>query len=119
MGSINAVVDLVHEGDVVVITMQNPPVNALGHALREGLMAAFAAVGQVRAHRRARAFRVLRRDRIEDALVLAVDAAQVFAPFGGFADTCAVVDSRVTMPDIPGIGFEAKNALYAVMKPMI
>jgi hypothetical protein len=23
------------------------------------------------------------------------------------------------MPDIPGIGFEAKNALYAVMKPMI
>ena len=44
---------------------------------------------------------------------------QVFAPFGGFADTCAVVDSRVTMPDIPGIGFEAKNALYAVMKPML
>lgn len=44
---------------------------------------------------------------------------QVFAPFGGFADACAVVDSRVTMPDIPGIGFEAKNALYAVMKPML
>jgi len=44
---------------------------------------------------------------------------QVFAPFGGFADNCKVVDSRVTMPDIPGIGFEAKNALYAVMKPMI
>lgn len=44
---------------------------------------------------------------------------QVFAPFGGFADTCAVKDSRVAMPDIPGIGFEAKNALYAVMKPLI
>jgi L-alanine-DL-glutamate epimerase-like enolase superfamily enzyme len=44
---------------------------------------------------------------------------QVFAPFGGFADSCAVVDSRVTMPDIPGIGFEAKNALFAVMKPML
>jgi L-alanine-DL-glutamate epimerase-like enolase superfamily enzyme len=44
---------------------------------------------------------------------------QVFAPFGGYADSCKVVDSRVTMPDIPGIGFEAKNALYAVMKPMI
>ena len=44
---------------------------------------------------------------------------QVFAPFGGFADNCKVVDSRVTMPDIPGIGFEAKNALYAVMKPML
>jgi hypothetical protein len=23
------------------------------------------------------------------------------------------------MPDVPGIGFEAKNALYAVMKPML
>ncbi|HKS86369.1 MAG TPA: mandelate racemase/muconate lactonizing enzyme family protein [Pseudolabrys sp.] len=43
----------------------------------------------------------------------------VFAPFGGFADDCAVRDSRVALPDIPGIGFEAKAALYAVMKPMI
>ncbi len=34
---------------------------------------------------------------------------QVFAPFGGFADDCKVVDSRVPMPDVPGIGFEAKN----------
>ena len=44
---------------------------------------------------------------------------QVFAPFGGFADNTAVKDSRIAMPDIPGIGFEAKNALYAVMKPML
>jgi D(-)-tartrate dehydratase len=44
---------------------------------------------------------------------------QVFAPFGGFADECKVVDSRVPMPDVPGIGFEAKNALYSVMKPML
>jgi len=44
---------------------------------------------------------------------------QVFAPFGGFADDTPVKDSRVKMPSIPGIGFEAKNALYAVMKPMI
>ena len=44
---------------------------------------------------------------------------QVFAPFGGFADNCAVIDSRVTMPDVPGVGFEAKNDLYAVMKPMM
>jgi len=44
---------------------------------------------------------------------------QVFAPFGGFADDCPVADSRVTMPDIPGIGFEAKNDLWAVMKPMV
>ena len=44
---------------------------------------------------------------------------QVFAPFGGFADNCKVVDSRVTMPDVPGVGFEAKNDLYAVMKPLM
>ena len=41
MGSINAVVDLHHDGDVAVITMDNPPVNALGHVLRVGLMQAF------------------------------------------------------------------------------
>jgi L-alanine-DL-glutamate epimerase-like enolase superfamily enzyme len=44
---------------------------------------------------------------------------QVFAPFGGFADECKVVDGRVPMPDIPGVGFEAKNALYAVMKQLM
>lgn len=44
---------------------------------------------------------------------------QVFAPFGGFADDTPVKDGRVKMPDVPGIGFEAKNALYAVMKPML
>jgi D(-)-tartrate dehydratase len=44
---------------------------------------------------------------------------QVFAPFGGFADNCKIIDSRIPMPDVPGIGFEAKNALYAVMKPMM
>ncbi|HEX3859817.1 MAG TPA: mandelate racemase/muconate lactonizing enzyme family protein [Pseudolabrys sp.] len=43
---------------------------------------------------------------------------QVFAPFGGFADDIRVSDSRIAMPDSPGIGFEAKNALYAVMKPL-
>ena len=42
----------------------------------------------------------------------------VFAPFGGFADDVPVKDSRVAMPDISGIGLEAKQALYAVMKPL-
>ncbi len=41
---------------------------------------------------------------------------QVFAPFGGFADDCPVRDSRVALPDAPGIGFERKSALWAVMK---
>jgi 3-hydroxyacyl-CoA dehydrogenase len=40
MGSINDVVDLVRRGDVAVITLQNPPVNALGYKVRQGLMAA-------------------------------------------------------------------------------
>jgi L-alanine-DL-glutamate epimerase-like enolase superfamily enzyme len=43
----------------------------------------------------------------------------VFAPFGGFADDCPVADSRVALPALPGVGFEAKNALWAVMKPLL
>jgi L-alanine-DL-glutamate epimerase-like enolase superfamily enzyme len=43
---------------------------------------------------------------------------EVFAPFGGFADNSPVADSRVRLPDVPGIGFEVKNALYAVLKPL-
>ncbi len=44
---------------------------------------------------------------------------QVFAPFGGFADNCKVTDSRVAMPDVPGVGFEAKTGLYKVMKQLV
>jgi L-alanine-DL-glutamate epimerase-like enolase superfamily enzyme len=40
---------------------------------------------------------------------------EVFAPFGGFADDVPVVDSRVRLPEAPGIGFEAKNDLYKVL----
>ena len=43
---------------------------------------------------------------------------EVFAPFGGFADTTPVVDGRIRMPEIPGIGFEAKNDLWAVLKDL-
>jgi L-alanine-DL-glutamate epimerase-like enolase superfamily enzyme len=42
----------------------------------------------------------------------------VFQPFGGFADDVAVVDGQVGLPDIPGIGFEAKSKLYAIMKEL-
>ncbi len=41
MGSINALVDLQRDGDVAVIVMDNPPVNALSLALRQGIVAAF------------------------------------------------------------------------------
>jgi L-alanine-DL-glutamate epimerase-like enolase superfamily enzyme len=44
---------------------------------------------------------------------------EVFAPFGGFADKTPVVDGRVQMPDTPGIGFEKKKELYAVMKKLL
>ena len=37
-----AIVETEKQGDVAVISMNNPPVNALGHALRTGLEAAFA-----------------------------------------------------------------------------
>jgi len=40
----------------------------------------------------------------------------VFQPFGGFADNVPVENSYVKMPDVPGVGFEAKTKLYAVMK---
>lgn len=43
----------------------------------------------------------------------------VFKPFGGFADGIAVEDSYVTLPQIPGVGFEAKAELYAVMKTLL
>ena len=42
----------------------------------------------------------------------------VFQPFGGFADGIAVEDGYVGLPDIPGVGFEAKAELYKVMKPL-
>jgi D(-)-tartrate dehydratase len=42
----------------------------------------------------------------------------VFRPFNGFADGIPVEDSYVTLPDIPGIGFEAKSELFAVMKTL-
>jgi L-alanine-DL-glutamate epimerase-like enolase superfamily enzyme len=42
----------------------------------------------------------------------------IFQPFGGFADGHPVEDGFVTLPDIPGIGFEAKAELYRVMKAL-
>jgi len=43
---------------------------------------------------------------------------EMFQPFGGFADGIAVEDGHVRLPDIPGIGFEAKANLWAVVKPL-
>ncbi|MEN3792433.1 mandelate racemase/muconate lactonizing enzyme family protein [Fulvimarina sp. MAC3] len=40
----------------------------------------------------------------------------VFQPFGGFADDIAVEDSCVGLPDLPGVGFEGKSALYELFR---
>ncbi len=42
----------------------------------------------------------------------------IFQPFGGFADGLPVENGFVTLPDTPGIGFEAKAELYRVMKAL-
>lgn len=43
----------------------------------------------------------------------------IFQPFGGFADGIPVEDSYVRLPEMPGIGFEAKKELFGVMKTLI
>jgi len=42
----------------------------------------------------------------------------LFQPYGGFPDSVSVVDGHITMPDLPGIGFEGKRDLYAEMRSL-
>jgi len=42
----------------------------------------------------------------------------LFQPYGGFPDGVQVKDSIVTLPQLPGIGFEGKADLYAEMKAL-
>ncbi|MES2562860.1 MAG: mandelate racemase/muconate lactonizing enzyme family protein [Pseudomonadota bacterium] len=42
----------------------------------------------------------------------------VFQPFGGFADDTPVEGSYVRLPDVPGVGFEAKASRYKVMRAL-
>ena len=39
----------------------------------------------------------------------------LFQPYGGFPDTVRVEAGHITMPDLPGIGFEGKSDLYKEM----
>jgi len=43
----------------------------------------------------------------------------IFQPFGGFADGIAVENGYVGLPTSPGIGFEEKATLWAVMKQLV
>ena len=42
----------------------------------------------------------------------------LFQPFGGFPDGIRVENGYVPLPDLPGIGFEGKSDLFAVMRPL-
>ena len=40
----------------------------------------------------------------------------LFQPYGGFPDSVSVEAGHITMPDLPGIGFEGKADLIRVMR---
>lgn len=42
----------------------------------------------------------------------------LFQPYGGFPDGVKVEEGHITMPDLPGIGFEGKADLYREMKAL-
>jgi L-alanine-DL-glutamate epimerase-like enolase superfamily enzyme len=42
----------------------------------------------------------------------------LFQPYGGFPDGVEVEDGFITMPELPGIGFEGKNPLYRAMQEL-
>ena len=42
----------------------------------------------------------------------------LFQPYGGFPDGVHVEDGHITMPDLPGIGFEGKSDLYQEMQAL-
>ena len=42
----------------------------------------------------------------------------LFQPFGGFPDGVRVENGYVTMPELPGIGFEGKAELIRVMRQL-
>ncbi|HXM97110.1 MAG TPA: mandelate racemase/muconate lactonizing enzyme family protein [Candidatus Dormibacteraeota bacterium] len=42
----------------------------------------------------------------------------IFQPFGGFADDTPVENSYISLPDIPGIGFESKKELFRLLKTL-
>ena len=43
----------------------------------------------------------------------------LFQPYGGFPDGVRVEDGHITMPDLPGIGFEGKSDLISVMRDLV
>ena len=54
MAAINSVADLAIDGEVAVITLDSPPVNALSQAVRDGLKRGVEAACRIRKYRRRR-----------------------------------------------------------------
>ncbi|NQV98121.1 MAG: mandelate racemase/muconate lactonizing enzyme family protein [Rhodospirillales bacterium] len=42
----------------------------------------------------------------------------LFQPYGGFPDGVKVIDGHITMPELPGIGFEGKSDLISEMRAL-
>jgi L-alanine-DL-glutamate epimerase-like enolase superfamily enzyme len=43
---------------------------------------------------------------------------EVFAPFGGFADETPVEEGMIRLPEVPGVGFEAKSDLMDLIRSL-
>jgi 3-hydroxyacyl-CoA dehydrogenase len=95
MGNINANVDLRRDDGIAVVTVDNPPVNALKHEVRAGL---------------AEALRQTRDDPAVKAVVIACAGRTFFAG--------ADITEFGKPPQAPGLG-EVITAIEALTKPMV
>ena len=91
MTAINAVTDYTLEGDIGVITLNSPPVNALSAAVRDGLAGAMAAAGA---------------DAGAKAIVLICDGRTFIAgaditEFGGAQTGASLFDVQAALEDSP------------------
>ena len=100
MTAINNVTDLTREGDVAVITLNNPPVNALSMAMRDGLIAALD---------------VAAKDANAKAVLL-ICAGRTFIAGADISE----FDKVQSGPDSKGSGFkEAQDAFDKMKKPLV
>ena len=95
MGNINASADLRRDGEIAIVTVDNPPVNALKHEVRAGLTEAL-------------------RQTAEDAAVKGVVIACAGRTFFAGAD----ITEFGKPPQAPGLG-EVITAIEAMPKPVI
>jgi 3-hydroxyacyl-CoA dehydrogenase len=95
MGSINSSVDLRREGEIAVVTIDNPPVNALKHEVRAGLVEAM-------------------REACDDGAVKAVLIACAGRTFSAGAD----ITEFGKPPQAPTL-HEVLTAIEAMLKPVV